>query len=311
MDGRLRSPNFRVSMQTPLCRPLRAALALVTAATLACIALSAQAARIGVLSNKNADQVASDFQTKIPNHSFTGVDVGAGAPPLSQLTTQFDALLLFEDGSFAQAPGVGNTVAAFARGGRAVVLGTFYDQDRSDGSPEFTPHGWGELEGIDPNTTDGVGTPYQPRTLGTVVPHPLTVGVTSLSSAKLAGGNQPKSGTIVVASWTQKNAKGGADPAAAYRITGSACVIHIAIAPDYPIVGTSGSDFGGDFYRLWRNAFDFASNHCITGTANLPDTDVFSIPTTSGPVLVLLAALLALLGAQRVARRTSRTPTRR
>src|SRR5205085_11565996 len=164
-------------MQTCLCRPLRVAALLVTASTLACAALGAQAARIGVLSNKNADAVAADFQTKIPGHAFTGVDVGAGAPPLATLTTQFDALLLFEDGSFAQSPGVGTTVAAFARSGRGVVLGTFYDQDRSDGSPEFTPHGWGDLETIDPNTTDGVGTAYQPRTLGTVVPHPLTVGV--------------------------------------------------------------------------------------------------------------------------------------
>lgn len=290
-------------MQTRLRRPLRTALALVTASMLACMALCAQAARIGVLSNKNADAVATDFGTRIPSHRFTGVDVGAGAPPLSTLTSQFDALLLFEDGSFAQSPSVGNTVAAFARSGRAVVLGTFYDQDRSDGSPEFTPHGWGDLETIDPNTTDGVGTPYQPRTLGTVVPHPLTAGVTTLTSAKLAGGNQAKSGTIVVATWAQKNAKGNPDPAAAYRITGQTCVIHIAIAPDYPIVASAGNDFSGDFYRLWRDAFDFASGHCVTGTANLPDTDVFSIPTTSGPALVLLATLLALLGGLRASKR--------
>jgi hypothetical protein len=298
-------------MQTRLRRPLRSALALVTASMLACAALSAQAARIGVLSNKNADAVAADFENRIPSHRFTGVDVGAGPPPLATLTSQFDALLLFEDGSFAQATSVGNTVAAFARSGRAVVLGTFYDQDRSDGSPEFTPHGWGDLESIDPNTTDGVGTAYQPRSLGTVIPHPLTAGVTTLTSAKLAGGNQPKSGTIVVATWAQKNAKGNADPVAAYRITGQTCVIHIAIAPDYPIVATAGNDFGGDFYRLWRNAFDFASGHCVTGTANLPDTDVFSIPAMSGPALVLLGALLALLGGLRVARASIPRRTRR
>ena len=64
-------------------RPLRAALALVTAALLACCALTAQAARIGVLSNKNAEQVAADFQAKIPSHDFSGVDVGAGPPSLS------------------------------------------------------------------------------------------------------------------------------------------------------------------------------------------------------------------------------------
>ena len=87
-----------------------------------------------------------------------------------------------------QAPAVGNTVAAFARTGRPVVLGTFYDQDRSDGPPEFTPHGWGDLETIDPNVTDGVGTSYEPRTLGSSVAHPLTVGVADYNSLWL--GNQ-------------------------------------------------------------------------------------------------------------------------
>jgi hypothetical protein len=115
----------------------------------------------------------------------------------------------------------------------------------------------------------------------------------------------------VVATWAQKNAKGNADPVAAYRITGQTCVIHIAIAPDYPIVASAGNDFSGDFYRLWRNAFDFASGHCVTGTANLPDTDVFSIPTTSGPALVLLGTLLALLGGLASARASIPRRTRR
>ena len=73
----------------------------------------------------------------------------------------FDVLLLFEDSVFSNATAVGNRVAEFANSGHAVVLGTFYDQDRSDalaGTP--APHGWGNLETIDPNTTDGVGTAY-------------------------------------------------------------------------------------------------------------------------------------------------------
>ena len=63
---------------------------------------------------------------------------------------------------------------------------------------------------IDPNTTDGTGTPYAPRTLdtATMVRHPLTRGLTSLTSGKFAGGNQAKPGTTVVAWWKQPNARG-------------------------------------------------------------------------------------------------------
>lgn len=292
-------------MQRLMRRPVRSALLLLTAAAFGLAALPAQAARIGVLSNKNFAETASDFQAKIPGHAFTAIDVAAGPPTLASLTARFDALLLFEDGTFPQAPAVGNVVAAFAKSGRPVVLGTFYDQDRSDGPPDFTPHGWGDLETIDPNTTDGVGTTYQTRTLGTTIAHPLTIGVTSLMSAKFAGGNQAKPASIVVANWAQKNAKGNPDPLVAYRITGAACVIHVAIAPDYPTVGVLNTDFGGDFYRLWRNAFDFAGNRCVTGTAQLPAVDAVAIPASSAPTLALIAALLAALGAHRLSRRRS------
>jgi hypothetical protein len=249
-------------MQTPARRACRGVRLLLTAAALALATSPALAARIGVLSNQYAAETAKDFAVHIPQHTFVGVDVGGGPPPVDQLLAQFDAILLFEDGTYVQAPLVGNAVAAYARSGRAVVLGTFYDQERSDGSPDFTPHGWGDLETIDPNTTDGVGTSYAQRTLGNVVPHPLTTGIKTLSAAKYAGGNQAKPGTIVVATWAQKNARGLPDPAIAYRITDAACVIHVTIAPDYPTVATTSSDFGGDFYRAWSNAFDFARLGC-------------------------------------------------
>jgi hypothetical protein len=248
-------------MQTTVRRARRGAALLLTAA-LALAPAAALAARIGVLSNKFAKETAQDFAIHAPQHTFVGVDVGGGPPPLAQLLAQFDAILLFEDGTFVQAPLVGDTVAAYAQSGRVVVLGSFYDQERSDGSPDFTPHGWGRLETLDPNTTDGVGTSYAPRTLGTVLPHPLTTGVSVLNAVKFAGGNQAKPGTIVVATWAQKNARGQPDPAIAYRLTGPSCVVHVAIAPDYPTVATSSSDFGGDFYRVWSNAFDFAASGC-------------------------------------------------
>jgi len=282
-------------MQRLCFRPAWLALLVVAVASLAASG-AALAARIGVLSNKYWSETAQDFNSHIPQHTFTGVDIGGGAPPLAQLLAQFDAVLLFEDGTFVLAPSVGNTVAAFARSGHAVVLGTFYDQERSDGSLDFTPHGWGDLENIDPNTTDGVGTSYAARTLGTLVPHPLTTGITSLSAAKFAGGNQPKQGTVVVANWAQKNALGNPDPAIDYRITSQACVIHVTVAPNYPTVATSSADFGGDFYRAWRNAFDFGAAHCSIGPFAAPG-DVVAIPAVSTPLLAALASLLAGLAA--------------
>src|SRR5689334_2466261 len=123
-------------MQTYLRRPVRAAALLLTATVLVGAA-PAQAARIAVLSNKFFAETAADFNSKLPGHTFTAFNVGNGPPSLATLAWQFDAMLLFEDTTFDQAPNVGNTVAAFARSGRPVVLGTFYDQDRSDGPTQL------------------------------------------------------------------------------------------------------------------------------------------------------------------------------
>jgi hypothetical protein len=256
----------------------------------AAFVLPAQAARIGVLANRYDVEVAADFNANVAGHTFTNVNVGTTVPTLASLLANFDVILLFEDQTFVNATAVGDVVAAFANSGRPVILGTFYDQDRSDtaATPDFTPHGWGALEAIDPNTSDGTGTPYAPRTLnvGSLVAHPLTTGLTALTSAKYAGGNQAKAGTIVLANWVQTNARGAADPAIAYRISGMACVIHVAIAPNYPSIGVAGVDFTGDFHRAWMNAADFAADGC--GTAS-------GIPTLSEWGIAVLTLLMAAL----------------
>ena len=240
------------------------------------LATPSYAARIGVLSNALTDKTVADYTAKIPGNTYTAVDVSGSVPSLDALVANFDVLLLFEDSLFANSTAVGNRVAEFASTGRAVVLGTFYDQDRSDAIGGTTaPHGWGALETIDPNTTDGVATSYAVRTLdaSTILPHPLTQGVTALAALRgspgpYAGGNQAKPGSIVVGYWKQTNARGQPDPAIAYRVTENACVIHIGIAPQYGVVatfGTFGIDFSGDFYRVWSNAFSFGAARCVTG----------------------------------------------
>lgn len=237
------------------------------------LTLPAHAARVAILSDAFAAATAANLAAQIPANTYTGIDVSQTTPTLASLTASFDVIVLFEDGVFANSTPVGNVVAQFAEAGHAVVLATFYDQDRSDEIGGGTiPHGWGALETLDPNTTDGFGTSYAVRTLApsSIVASPLTVGVTSLAALRgnpgpYAGGNQAKPGTFVVATWAQPNARGLPDPAIAYRITGRACVIQIGIAVDYPVLATFntlGTDFSGDYYQVWANAFAFGAGGC-------------------------------------------------
>ena len=286
---------------------LRAAPARVLFFFLAAIAVAQPvlAARIGILSNKYAVETAADYNTRIPSHTFSAIDTSGAIPTLSSLTSSYDVLLVFEDSTYGNAPAVGNVAAAFANTGRAVVLGAFYDQDRSDAPASIPPHGWAALEEIDPNTTDGTGTPYAPRTLdtATMLSHPLTAGITSLSSAKFAGGNKAKPGTTVVAWWTQPNALGERDPAIAFRITGSACIIQFAIAPNYPVLGVTGTDFSGDFHRAWKNVFDFGANKCTPALALDPGGNPANVPTLSQWGLALTILLVGALAAFRLRKR--------
>jgi hypothetical protein len=280
---------------------LRVSVARVLFALFAAVAAAApvHAARVGVLSNKYATETAADFNSHIPTHAFMAIDTSLAIPTVQSLTDAFDVVLMFEDSRYGNATAVGNALAAFASTGRVVVIGAFYDQDRSDGPADKSPHGWGTLEQIDPNTTDQAGTPYAQRTLDTttMVRHALTTGIKSLTSAKFAGGNQAKPGTTVVAYWNQPNALGQPDPAIAFRITGAACVIQLAIAPNYAVIGTSGTDYGGDFHRAWKNAFDFGANRCVSSSANSDPSDPFAIPTLSAWGLALTILLVGAAAA--------------
>ena len=205
---------------------------------------------------------------------------------------------------------VGNAVYQFALAGHTVVLGTFYDQDRSDRTktppnfpnPPLAPaNGWGALETIDPNTTDGYGTAYAQRLMNgaTIVHHPLTLGVTSLfadATHGYAGGNQAKPGTHVLATWIEPNQNGNPDPAIALRVHGQVCTIHIGIAPDYSVYGAYGSAYGGNFYQVWQNAFDFGANDCQGPP----------VPALSAATPAVLALMLAFLAALVLRRRQSR-----
>lgn len=284
---------------------LRLAVVAVISFASLIVALPAGAARVAVLSNRHADVVAADFATHVPGHVYTAFDVSGGPPDLATLLA-YDEILLFEDTLFDQAPNVGNRVYQVAIAGRPVIVSTFYNQDRSDraGLVLNTPHGWGQLETIDPDTTDTFGTQANPRSLNsaTVVTHPLTAGVTSLfanviAGVGYAGGDQAKPGTRVLAAWSQPNANNQVDPAISLRQSTTACVMQIGIAPDLPLNGTLGTDFGGDYYRVWKNAFDFGASNCGNG---------FFVPTLSDTLLVALGLLLATIAALTLRRRAAR-----
>jgi len=265
----------------------------------AALVAPAYAARVGILTNRYAAQTAADFGSRIPSHTFSGIDTSLSIPTLQSLLGSYDVLLVFEDMTYTNAPAVGSVAAAFAKTGRAVVIGAFYEQDRSDGPALNSPHGWGDLETLDPNTSDGTGTPYAPRALdvATMRPHPLTAGITSLTSAKFAGGNNAKPGTVVLATWTMPNALGSPDPAIAFRRTDAACVIHLAIAPNYPVLSVAGTDYSGDFHRAWQNAFDFGAGGCLPPLGQDPGGDPANVPTLSEWGLILTLLMVGGFGA--------------
>src|SRR5258705_9143946 len=92
-------PGIRDSMK-PAGSRLAAVCAIFALFAAAMAATSAQASRVGVLSNNYAGATAADFATKIPGHTFTGVDTSAVLPALPGLLAAYDVLLVFEDCAF-------------------------------------------------------------------------------------------------------------------------------------------------------------------------------------------------------------------
>jgi hypothetical protein len=214
-----------------------------------------------ILSNMFADTCALDFTLKIPYIDFSWMNVKTDTPSISDLRA-FNVVLLFEDGIFSNAPNVGSVVYEYVMVGGNLVLGTFYEQDRSDNTlAGWTPNGWGPLETIDPFTSDGVGCEYNDDTLdvSSIVVHPITEGVGSLWCDRYHGGVSAKPDTIVVANWTSPNYLGEPCPLAGYRILeNNQRVVQISIYPNYAYLNTS-ENVGGDFYTLWGNAIKWAS----------------------------------------------------
>jgi hypothetical protein len=220
-----------------------------------------------ILSNGGVDTCALDFALKILDVDFAWMDVSSETSTYSKLKA-YDVVLLFEGGLFGNAPNVGSAVYDYVMDGGNLVIGTFYEQDRSDCTvPGWTLYGWGSLETIDPFTSDTNGCEYSADEINTssIVVHPITSGVQSLWCDSYHGGVHAKPDTVVVANWTGPNYLGDPCPLAGYRILeDNQRVVQISIYPNYAYYNTS-DNVGGDFYTLWANAIKWASQALYTG----------------------------------------------
>lgn len=164
------------------------------------------------------------------------------SPPGLSVLSQYDVVLLFANGLFNQSVTLGDEIADYVQLGGNVITATFYWQNRSDsglGSP-----GWGALEAIDPFSS-GTGQTYQAATLNLAsrVTHPLTTGLTTLTSTGFRGGVAAKTATTVVARWSDNS------PLIGYQtLPQGSRMVAISLFP------ASGAAATGDVTTLWRNA---------------------------------------------------------
>jgi hypothetical protein len=167
--------------------------------------------------------------------------------------------LLYEDGLFVNAVNVGDSVAAFVQAGGNLVLGTFYWQDRSDNTV-FDASGWGALETLDP-FLGPEGSEYREDSLdvASIVAHPMTAGLTRLFVDSFHGGVEAKSGTTVLATWSDAcdSCTAGVNvPLLGYRIGADGQrIVGVTVGPGYPHYG----GYSGDFYQLWGNVLRWAA----------------------------------------------------
>ena len=216
-----------------------------------------------VLSNTHADTVAADFSQRMPTLNFSWFNANFDTPTLNYLN-QFDAVLLFEDGNFANAPNVGNVLYQYyTQGNKGVVVGIFYWQDAKD-SPEYGSQnfGWGSFEPVVP-LVNVAGDEYRPRSLdaSSIVTHPVTAGVSSLSVGGYAGSLKAAPGATVLAYWNENNDDGSRDTAVGILEQFGSRIVGVGAYPNYPYYQPNDpmSTFSGDYYQLWANALTWAA----------------------------------------------------
>jgi hypothetical protein len=227
-------------------------VASATSSIIADFATQATACQIDLLIVSGGDLAFAD-DTATVKAMFTGVaNINTSAfffvntPPGVNVLAQYDVVLLFANGLFNQSTALGDEIAAYVQLGGNVITSTFYWQNRSDSGLGAT--GWGALESIDPFTS-GAGQTYVPASLslGSVVTHPLTTGLTALTSTGFRGAVAAKAATTVVARWSDNS------PMIGYQLRPQGSrMVAIGLFP------ASGAAASGDVLTLWRNAVMWA-----------------------------------------------------
>ncbi len=152
--------SARFSMMNPTFRRALACAAFTFAAAQAA---DADAARVGVLSNKYFAETAADFNANVGGHTFTGIDVSAATPTLAVTYRELRRPAAVR-GRHVCERAERRKRGCGVRGDRPASRAGRRSTTRIAATARATtiPHGWGTLETIDPNTTDGIATPLRP-----------------------------------------------------------------------------------------------------------------------------------------------------
>jgi hypothetical protein len=204
-----------------------------------------------VLSNDSGEnswiEITWDDSMSVP-FKFKSIDVSSVAPTKAYMDS-FNVVLLFEDGLFSNAPVVGDSVYKYVMGGGNLVIGTFYDQDRTD-NLHYSPYTWGTLETIDPLHHGSCLYVYD--SLGTIFNHPVTQQIAKLYTYYRGGLDSVKTGGVAVAFWADSTIFIGVNqpgPAPGGRIT------QVTTFPAEPFLrGPAIPGAYRDFYKIWEHA---------------------------------------------------------
>lgn len=225
----------------------------------------------------NNEGILREFEARFPDITF---ETAFGAAPDQAYLATFSMVFLYENGIFSNSRPVGDALAQYLENGGNIVMGTFYWQDRSDSGwgDRGSTEGWGALEEWDPFVACRTGPPcpsnggseynYSELDPTSIVPHPLTDGVTSLWVNSYHGGVTAKDGTAVLASWDD------GVPLIGFRIgAGGQRIVGVSVFPGYMDFG----GFGGDFYQVWENTIRWAGAGSTPSAGSVIARPVFDL----------------------------------
>lgn len=202
-----------------------------------------------IVSNTTTDNdwIINNFPEEMTGFEFEAWNFADSVPTVQQLN-QFDAVLLFENGTEGPiCDSVGDRMHDYVMGGGNLVLGTFYWQDRSDGGYEEV--GWGDLESIDPIIAND-GNAYNDDSIGTWIDHPLTRGLDTIYCEYGGGYDSLRAGATAVAWWTNGEILMAYDKP-------DGRIVAVTLWPAEPRQRPGGNYAG--FYRAWENAMLYAA----------------------------------------------------